>query len=428
MRILANGLIGIGTTDPRQLVDVKAALDTEATFTIRSGAENKNAILYLGTPYTSSSALKVAIIAESSLSGFSRAKLHFCLNNIDNNDYPNNNASIANARMTITPEGNVGIGTTDPQQLLHLHSASNSQFIRIKITDNNSGVGVSDGVSIEKSDVHDLVLTVHENASMKFLTNNTARATITANGVFQVNGNLACGYTNSNPNFQLGTLNNNVGVAGTNGSFSSSAVAGDMIVRSVNKLILQSGTSAAAITINTNNNVGIGTALVAAANRLSIYNIAGTSNICNVTNGGELSVTGDIIGFNSYSDINLKSNIKTLSDNCIEIINKMRPVEFIWKNSDGVIETKRNKTDYGFIAQEIEQILPHLIIQSQISIYKGLRYEKITPYLVKGIQELHTLLLEYKNEINNLKIYIRKLNNTKYQYKSVLKNRINRKK
>jgi hypothetical protein len=74
---------------------------------IKSSSEGDKAIIYLGTPYTPSSALKCAIIAEGQNS-WSRSKLHFCLDNTGDNS-TTYNASLANSRMNIDYNGNVNI-------------------------------------------------------------------------------------------------------------------------------------------------------------------------------------------------------------------------------------------------------------------------------------------------------------------------------
>ena len=133
----------------------------------------------------------------------------------------------------------------------------------------------------------------------------------------------------------------------------------------------------------------------------------GNSIKMRLTNIGELSVTGDIIAYNDLSDINLKTNIKPLNINCIDIINKINPVEFTWKNIEDVIVNKRDKIDYGFIAQEIESLIPSLIYDSKyMSKYKLIKYNKFAPYLVKAIQELHKIIEEQKSQIENLTIEI----------------------
>ena len=125
--------------------------------------------------------------------------------------------------------------------------------------------------------------------------------------------------------------------------------------------------------------------------------------IMKLTSGGELSVSNDIIAFNNLSDINLKTNIKPLNINCIDIINKINPIEFTWKDIDDVVINKRNKIDYGFIAQEIELLIPSLIYDSKyMSKYKLIKYDKFAPYFVKAIQELYKLIQDQNKKIENL--------------------------
>jgi hypothetical protein len=62
------------------------------------------------------------------------------------------------------------------------------------------------------------------------------------------------GTNNSYPDIRLGSANgNNLEIATTAGAFSSSSAVNDMVVRSINKLILQSGSGVAGLIIDTNN-------------------------------------------------------------------------------------------------------------------------------------------------------------------------------
>ncbi len=73
-----------------------------------------------------------------------------------------------------------------------------------------------------------------------------------------ISGDLTINKTNIN--FQMGETNgrNNIAIPSTNGFFSASALANDMVIRSMNNMHLLSGSGNSAITIKTNNNVGIG--------------------------------------------------------------------------------------------------------------------------------------------------------------------------
>ena len=102
-----------------------------------------------------------------------------------------------------------------------------------------------------------------------------------------------------------------------------------------------------------------------------------------------LNVADDITAFATYhsSDINLKKNINTLT-NCYDVVNDLNPVGFKW--------IKNNKDNVGFIAQEVEQIIPNIV--SNIDEYKAIAETKIIAYLVGAIQELDKELRELEEE------------------------------
>jgi len=102
----------------------------------------------------------------------------------------------------------------------------------------------------------------------------------------------------------------------------------------------------------------------------------------------ELLVKEDITAFFQASDKRLKNDIKPLSKS-INLIKKLKPVTFKWKK-DIFNKNMRNKKDVGFIAQELEEILPLCVKNVNIDndSYKYLKHERIIPYLVNTIQEL----------------------------------------
>ena len=104
------------------------------------------------------------------------------------------------------------------------------------------------------------------------------------------------------------------------------------------------------------------------------------------------------------SDKRLKTNINDLSINCINLLNKIKSVEFNWIDHYRIPEKKRHTLDHGFIAQDIEEILPNLV--NSEGEYKSLKYEKIAPYIVKAIQELTTLINDQQKQINLIKSHL----------------------
>jgi hypothetical protein len=90
--------------------------------------------------------------------------------------------------------------------------------------------------------------------------------------------------------------------------------------------------------------------------------------------------------FNSLSDATLKEDINPIS-NYFELLEKINPVSFKWKET--------NKSSYGVIAQEIEQLLPSLVSTNDKGI-KSVSYIPLISILISCVKEL-------KQEINNLK-------------------------
>lgn len=116
-----------------------------------------------------------------------------------------------------------------------------------------------------------------------------------------------------------------------------------------------------------------------------------------------LIVTGDILAFGTISDIRLKNNLQPIT-NGLDKINDLRPVTFNWKDDIFNVD-KQGTSDSGFIAQEVERVIPHAVseypeLNSGI-VYKNMKHERIIPYLVSSIQELtkQNKQLLYKIEI-----------------------------
>lgn len=135
----STGNVGIGTNDPKFKLDIGAGDVRIANSTGSSGNDVElrlttynesgdarillsNAGYYNGV---ASRAHKVGIISEAD-GGWGRGQLHFCINNSSGvgTDSDSDNASISHAKMTITRDGNVGIGITNPNYGLERRGGS----------------------------------------------------------------------------------------------------------------------------------------------------------------------------------------------------------------------------------------------------------------------------------------------------------------
>jgi hypothetical protein len=108
---------------------------------------------------------------------------------------------------------------------------------------------------------------------------------------------------------------------------------------------------------------------------------------------GEIRATNDITAFYS-SDERLKTNIEVI-DSALDKVNNIRGVKFDWNEAALEMYPDRTYRDVGVIAQEIEKVLPEVVVDRDNG-YKAVRYEKLVPLLIEAIKEL-------KQEIEELK-------------------------
>ena len=75
------------------------------------------------------------------------------------------------------------------------------------------------------------------------------------------------------------------------------------------------------------------------------------------------------------------------------MIDKINGYTFDWVPKEGIHTNEGH--DVGVIAQEIEAILPELVVTRDNG-YKAVKYEKLVALLIESVKEL-------KEEINNIK-------------------------
>jgi hypothetical protein len=106
---------------------------------------------------------------------------------------------------------------------------------------------------------------------------------------------------------------------------------------------------------------------------------------------GTLNATSDVVAFYS-SDERLKDNIKYIGKP-LEKIEKIGGYTYDWNDKQDIYEV--GSKDVGVIAQEIEEVLPELVVTRDNG-FKAVKYEKIVPLLIESIKEL-------KKEVDDIK-------------------------
>lgn len=108
-------------------------------------------------------------------------------------------------------------------------------------------------------------------------------------------------------------------------------------------------------------------------------------------------------GYLTVSDAAYKDNISTI-ENGLEVIKNLRGTTYNLKNETiGEIQFDGGKHS-GFIAQEIEKDIPHIVFTDDQG-YKSVNYTEIIPYLVEGVKEIadqNEVLKRENEELRNM--------------------------
>ncbi len=121
------------------------------------------------------------------------------------------------------------------------------------------------------------------------------------------------------------------------------------------------------------------------------------------------------------SDETMKENIKSISYGLNAVMN-LKPVSYNWKDKKAIIG---NGTNFGFIAQDLEKVLPDVVVHEKISQQEidnakrdkgiditntdtyGVKYSEIIPVLVKAIQEQQTIIEKQQKQIDELNLLVK---------------------
>jgi hypothetical protein len=150
--------------------------------------------------------------------------------------------------------------------------------------------------------------------------------------------------------------------------------------------------------------------------RLRIFSgITETNGIAILENGNvgiginapttKLYVNGDITA-NSIagtSDLRFKTNVRSISSP-LEKVKSLRGVYFNWDQKTFPDKNFSDKTELGFIAQEVEKVLPEVVSKDKTAEeYRSVKYDKVVALLVEAIKEQQKQIDSLKSQVKKLK-------------------------
>ena len=449
--VSSSGFVGIGTTSPSTVLHVSGSSSRVALITT-SGALSSgfyDGFQMLATNQTGGG-LSLNIGKAESTNDLAKMVYFHVANGSTSNRlgfgfYANDNL------FNILANGNVGIGTSSPVQPLQLGQVSvisqdaNSMYV-------GANFGTSTGGNYIKSQfanqIHfdsalgDMNFKVAGSGTAGNAISYTTAMKITSAGNIQIDS----GQLNT-PKSLYFQANSNTG--GNLGSIDWYNVQWDGAIRAQIKgetdtalangrLVFSTGgggvtermriTSGGVVYINATSNPTPGNAvpqlgIVGAAgtdavnikhdqngnNTLNIWQIGTTSHNAiafykgdTQANRGLITVTTSGTTYNSVSDYRLKENIVPL-ENGLDRVLQLKPSKFNW------IET--GEETEGFIAHELQEYFPDAVTGEKDAIYsstgnikpQSVDYGRITPLLVKAIQELKVQNDDLQSQINELK-------------------------
>ena len=403
------GNVGIGTASP--------VPPASRNGLVVRGNSNGGEIMLQNTDTTDGSAFGLALVMVNNGGGTNSGNAGILNRNNGHINFATNNSD----RMIITATGLVGIGTSSPSNTyqgltiygsnpsLSLHTSSASGWVYTQYVNSAGTTNFSMGV----------------NQSQPQFVIKAGAGLDSPNFVMSSSGNVGIG---GSPQERL-TIAGSNGLAGmirwtdsatasafigitsggvpfihsNNDSLAFGASGGNnfsqkMLIKSANNGTIVFGTGeAAANSFNFYSNYSNSQPGYIIYNNSGTYIFEFNGNtkalyLGNLGTGALYSNSG-IISNSSPSDERLKNNIETLTYGLKDII-KLRPVSYTWKND------KANQgTQFGFIAQEVEEIIPEAVKEFGDDIkYLGLEKDAIYAALINAIKELNEKL--ERNNIN----------------------------
>ena len=119
---------------------------------------------------------------------------------------------------------------------------------------------------------------------------------------------------------------------------------------------------------------------------------AGTTKVAGIDASGNGRFIGDVVAYSS-SDARLKENLEVIP-NALDKVQALSGYTFDWNDKQDAYEV--GTRDVGVVAQDVEAVLPEVVVDRELTGFKAVNYEKLVPLLIEAIKEL-------KDEVDTLR-------------------------
>lgn len=346
-------------------------------------------------------------------------------------------------RARLESGGNFGIGTSSPNYMLHLHKSSASSNW-MQITNSSTGTGSYDGFfyGVTSSGAPEIWGEGDLSIVTGSGTTNNYTMTLTEDGYVGINTstfnatypehllvnagstgntnyqNVIVGKGNTNSYAQLNIQNNSSGTAASS-DVVATANNGSETVNFIDMGINGSGNTSSGVIggantaylYSTGNDFAIGNGtsskdLVFFTTTSGTYTerarvnstgfIPGADNTYSLGKSGtRWSAVWSANGTIQTSDIRTKRNIAALPYGLREVL-KMQPVSYQWRNDAS------NQKKIGLIAQEVQSIVPEVVIGNEKQETLGMNYAELVPVLINAIKQQQQQIEALKKRIARL--------------------------
>ena len=350
---------------------------------------------------------------------------------VDSLTFQRNNAGTKADVMSLTRDGNVGIGITAPGSILHVKGTGTYDYIAISNGSTSGGGGIltyqnatasswfGNSGGWEGGTSNDTGIGSYAGGIRFYTAGGTEKMKITSGGIiYALNGGVDGTYqpmiggmytsNNSETNLISTAVSSVAAQSGfrfdvSNGGGSSARTTALTLTRAAANVsvVLSVNASGESSVIDSNpGNTGSRRVLTVQG---GVFAASGDSSskliIFQSNNGTELGSVqrngGANVLYNTSSDRRLKEDYQDF--NGIDLIKNIKAYDFKWKDTD-----HRN---YGVIADELKEIIPSIVsgikdekYEDGRDKYMAVDYGQLTPILIKAIQELKAEIDELKNK------------------------------